>query len=106
MREDAGDIAALQFQQSQAISQLVMQGFDPGSAVKAIANNDMTLLKHTGLTSVQLHKPGAEPPAVGGATVNPDGNGSQGNSGSGAAAAAGAAQNKAAAAGASGGSNT
>jgi hypothetical protein len=70
MREDAGDIAAIQFQQAQTISALVMQGFDPKTCVKAVANNDMSLLKHSGLTSVQLHPPGEgpqqQPPAGGG----------------------------------------
>lgn len=58
MREDAGDIAAIQAQQAQTIGALVMAGFTPESAVKAVANNDITLLKHTGLPSVQLHPGG------------------------------------------------
>ena len=63
MRADASDIAAIQAQQATTISALVMQGFDPNSVVKAVANDDMTLLKHSGLTSVQLHTPGEAPPA-------------------------------------------
>jgi hypothetical protein len=61
MREDAGDIAAIQLQQAQTIAALVMQGFDPDSVKRAVVNNDMSLLKHSGALSVQLHKPGEGP---------------------------------------------
>lgn len=64
MRDDATDIAAIQLQQAQTISALVMQGYDPDSVVKAVANNDMTRLKHSGLMSVQLHPPGTAPPVA------------------------------------------
>lgn len=70
MREDVKDIAAVQAQQAQAISTLVMQGFDPDSCVKAIANNDMTVLKHTGLPSVQLQSGGSATVTDKPATVN------------------------------------
>jgi hypothetical protein len=70
MRDDASDIAAIQLQEAQTISALVMQGYDPTSVVKAVTNNDMSLLKHSGLTSVQLHKPGEAPPPVGSANGN------------------------------------
>ena len=65
MREDAGDVAAIQLQQAQTIAALVMQGFDADSVKRAVVNNDMGLLKHSGLTSVQLHKPGEFPPPAG-----------------------------------------
>jgi phage portal protein BeeE len=58
MRDDATDIAAIQLQQGQTISALIMQGFTPESVIKAVSNNDMSVLKHTGLTSVQLIPPG------------------------------------------------
>jgi hypothetical protein len=61
MRDDESDIAAIQVQQAQAISALVMQGYDPDSVTKAIKNNNMGLLKHSGALSVQLHKPGEAP---------------------------------------------
>jgi phage portal protein BeeE len=61
MREDASDIAAIQAQQAATISSLVMQGFDPDSVIKAVTNDDMTRLKHSGLMSVQLHPPGSSP---------------------------------------------
>jgi 2'-5' RNA ligase len=58
MREDAGDIAKIQGQQATTIGTLVKDGFTPDSAVKAVLNDDMSLLKHTGLVSVQLLPPG------------------------------------------------
>jgi hypothetical protein len=81
MRDDATDIAAIQAQQAAAISSLIMQGFDPKSVTLAIAQNDLTLLKHTGLTSVQLHPPGqGELLPSGGSSPNGS-NGSNGSSG-------------------------
>lgn len=80
MRDDATDIAAIQLQQAQTISALVMQGYDPDSVVKAVANNDMTRLRHSGLMSVQLHPPGTAPPVAGKA---PSANGSGQGSGAG-----------------------
>ena len=49
----------------QQVAALVMQGFDADSVKRAVVNNDMGLLKHSGLTSVQLHKPGEFPPPAG-----------------------------------------
>ena len=62
MREDKADIAAIQAQQAQTIAALTMQGYDPTSIIKAVTNDDMSLLKHSGLMSVQLHPPGTSPP--------------------------------------------
>ena len=63
MREDAGDRASIQQQEASTITALIRDGFTPDSAIKAVANNDWSLLKHTGLTSVQLQPPssGQEP---------------------------------------------
>jgi phage portal protein BeeE len=58
MRQDAGDQAAIQLQQATTIGTLVKDGFTPESAVKAVMNNDMSVLVHTGLVSVQLLPPG------------------------------------------------
>jgi hypothetical protein len=66
MRDDATDIASIQQTQAAAISSLIMQGFDPKSVINAISQNDMSLLKHTGLASVQLQpigSPKALPPS-------------------------------------------
>ena len=75
MRADASDIASIQQMQSATISALVMQGFAPDSVVKAVANDDMTLLKHSGLMSVQLHPPGEGPPPLPGGKPPAGGNG-------------------------------
>jgi len=63
MREDAEVLARIQQTQAQTITALVRDGFTPDSATQAVLNNDMSLLKHTGLTSVQLLPPsnGQEP---------------------------------------------
>lgn len=58
MREDAQDQAAINYQDAQTIAELVREGFEPDSVVKAVAANDMTQLKHSGLVSVQLQPPG------------------------------------------------
>lgn len=63
MREDAEVQARVQQTQAQTITALVRDGFTADSATAAVLNNDMSLLKHTGLTSVQLQPPtnGQEP---------------------------------------------
>lgn len=58
LREDRADVAKIQQSQSQAIRQLVDAGYVPDSVVSAIDGEDMTLLKHSGLYSVQLQPPG------------------------------------------------
>jgi phage portal protein BeeE len=65
LREDRADAANIVFIKSQTIRQLVDGGFDPESVVSAVEAEDMNLLTHTGLTSVQLNPPndGTEPPA-------------------------------------------
>jgi phage portal protein BeeE len=59
MREDAKDAAEVQTSQATTITTLIRDGFTPESAIAAVRNNDWTLLKHTGLVSVQLQPPGA-----------------------------------------------
>lgn len=63
MREDAGDLANIQSKESDTIARLIREGFIPDSVVAAVDNNDWSLLKHSGLTSVQLAPPtaGQEP---------------------------------------------
>ena len=90
MREDAGDLAEIQASEASTITSLVNAGFIPETVVRAVAGNDMTLLRHSGLTSVQLVPPssGAEPlpgfsPGQAGpplpvpATANGNGNGAR-----------------------------
>jgi phage portal protein BeeE len=64
LREDQKDEAEIQATQAAAVRQLVDAGFEPDSIVGAIKNNDMKLLVHTGLFSVQLQPPGTQTPAV------------------------------------------
>jgi hypothetical protein len=63
MREDGGDRASIQASEASTIGELIRDGFIPDSVVAAVRNNDWNLLKHSGLTSVQLVPPssGAEP---------------------------------------------
>lgn len=58
LREDAKDVADIQQQQAATMRQLVDGGFEPDSVVTAVTSQDMTLLKHSGLVSVQLLPPG------------------------------------------------
>lgn len=68
---DTTDIAALQEGEAEAAgvlqvqaataSTLISAGFDPASVITAITAGDMTLLRHTGLVSVQLLPPGESP---------------------------------------------
>lgn len=59
LRQDRKDQAELQANQAETISKYVMNGFTPESAVEAVNADDLGLLKHTGLVSVQLLPPGA-----------------------------------------------
>jgi hypothetical protein len=55
LREDSKDAAEIQQIKATTITILVREGFVPETAVKAVNAEDMDLLKHTGLPSVQLH---------------------------------------------------
>lgn len=59
LRQDQTDAAAIQSAQAATINSAIMAGFDPDSVVAAMIAQDWTLLKHTGLFSVQLQPPGA-----------------------------------------------
>jgi hypothetical protein len=61
LREDLKDVADAQLVKAQAMEALVRAGFDPASARDAIDADDLTLLSHTGLVSVQLHDPSSPP---------------------------------------------
>ncbi len=58
LREDAKDAAEIMQIQATTIGGLVKEGFTPESSVAATKGQDVTLLKHTGLVSVQLQPPG------------------------------------------------
>jgi phage portal protein BeeE len=64
LREDARDAAEIEQIKASTIANLVKEGFTSESAIGAVTNQDMTLLVHTGLRSVQLqpeHPPEAAP---------------------------------------------
>lgn len=67
LREDATDIATRQGLEATAITSFISAGFTPESVVQAVMADDMSILKHSGLVSVQLQPPGGAPPAVGAA---------------------------------------
>jgi phage portal protein BeeE len=66
LREDAKDAAEITQIQAATIGGLVKEGFTWDSAVAAVKGQDVTLLKHTGLVSVQLQPPGAAAPVPNG----------------------------------------
>jgi len=63
LREDEADAAKIQNVRAETITQLIREGFEPASAIKAVDNDDFRLLVHTGLVSVQLQPPGVAPAA-------------------------------------------
>lgn len=75
LREDRKDAAEIQQIKAQTIRQLVDGGFTPSSATTAVEAEDMSLLVHTGLLSVQLQEPGAAQPKQPGPTANGSNNG-------------------------------
>lgn len=71
LRPGEKDMADVTTQNAATLNQLIMAGFDPESAVAAVTSGDMTLLKHTGMLSVQMQHPGAQPDTP---AIIPDGN--------------------------------
>ncbi|MGW0599953.1 phage portal protein [Streptomyces sp. NPDC002776] len=69
LREDRRDAAEIQGLQSRTIRQLVDAGYEPDSVRVAVEAEDWSLLRHTGLYSVQLQKPGS---AQGAPTTTPE----------------------------------
>lgn len=60
--EDRKRLADMQVSQVTAITRLVMNGFKPETAVRAVLENNMKYLEHTGLYSVQLLPPNISHP--------------------------------------------
>jgi phage portal protein BeeE len=60
LREDAKDAAEIVQIQMSTIVAGVNGGFKPESVIAAVQGQDVNLLKHTGLLSVQLQPPGAQ----------------------------------------------
>lgn len=63
LREDAKDAAEIEQIKQVTISGYVRDGFTAASAVAAVQGQNIALLEHTGLLSVQLQPPGQETPA-------------------------------------------
>jgi hypothetical protein len=72
LREDRLDVANIQAQQATTIRTLGDAGYEPESIVKAVLAEDFSLLKHSGMFSVQLQPPGAADPAAEDPTASPD----------------------------------
>lgn len=68
LREDEKDAAEILQVRAATIASLIAAGYEPDSVVLAVDSGDLRILKHTGLTSVQLLPPGqaATPPSNGG----------------------------------------
>ncbi len=58
LREDAKDAAEIEETKQRTIVGYVKDGFTPESAVAAVQGQNVTLLQHSGLVSVQLQPPG------------------------------------------------
>lgn len=64
LREDEADAATIAETRARTIRSYIDAGYEPDSVVAAVEADDIRLLVHSGLYSVQLQKPGTgEPPA-------------------------------------------
>lgn len=70
LREDSKDLADIQATQAGTISSLIASGFTPETSVAAVLAEDFSVLKHSGMMSVQLQAPGK--PDDGSETDAPD----------------------------------
>lgn len=59
LREDQKDAAEIQSTKTTAIANLITAGFEPSSVIAAVSADDLTLLRHTGLFSIQLQEAGS-----------------------------------------------
>jgi hypothetical protein len=62
LQEDQQDAATIQQTQAITIRELINAGYDPDTVIKAVTSQDFSLLKHSGLVSVQLQEPGSTQP--------------------------------------------
>jgi len=62
-QEDVKDAADIKQVEAQALRTLIEAGFEPDTAIEAVATGDFKALKHGGLVSVQLQPPGVAPAA-------------------------------------------
>jgi hypothetical protein len=63
LQEDRKDQAEIGQLHANSLRSLVDAGYDPSSAVQAVATDDLTKLQHSGLYSVQLQPPQPDGPA-------------------------------------------
>lgn len=78
LQEDRKDAAEIEHTKALTISQLVREGFEAKSVIAAVEAEDMNLLVHTGLLSVQLQPPGQQTqPTINGTAVNGSTNGAR-----------------------------
>lgn len=77
LQEDAKDDAEIQEIKARTMNVLIMAGFEPDAVVDAVTAFDLERLerKHTGLVSVQMHKPGEASAESNGASANGNGSG-------------------------------
>lgn len=64
LRQGEKDLADTLQVQAATASTLITAGYEPESVVTALSAGDITLLKHSGMVSVQLQEPGAAPAAT------------------------------------------
>ncbi|MFI8254087.1 phage portal protein [Streptomyces filamentosus] len=64
LREDSKDAAEIQGLKSRTIRSLVDAGYIPETVIAAVNADDFALLRHSGLYSVQLQKPGSTGPTT------------------------------------------
>jgi HK97 family phage portal protein len=57
LREDRSVVAEIQAKQASTIQTLITAGYEAGSVIDAVVNENFRLLRHTGLFSVQLQAP-------------------------------------------------
>ena len=69
LREDEKDAAEIEQLRQTTITGYVKEGFTAKSSVAAVDAQDVTLLEHTGLVSVQLQVPGSDPADAGDAST-------------------------------------
>lgn len=67
LREDEGDAATIASTTATTIKTYIDAGYEPDSVVMALEANDLTLLQHSGLVSVQLLPPGPQDTSAAGA---------------------------------------
>lgn len=71
LQEDETEAATIKSEDAKTILTYIQAGFEPDTVIQAVLTGDFTLLKHTGLVSVQLQKPGPTLPPGGEAQPDP-----------------------------------